>query len=122
MTEASSEASAAVDETHVADDVELKVVVTEDTAGGAETFYAAMTANGEADDGVSGSTALVVRVDGESKVDVELSGSVDTGGDAHDARMRMAGASQRITRSPSSRPSARRHGLPTAAHPPSRLP
>ena len=32
------EASAAVDETHVADDVELKVVVTEDTAGGAETF------------------------------------------------------------------------------------
>ena len=78
------EASAAVDETHVADDVELKVVVTEDTAGGAETFYAAMTANGEADDGVSGSTALVVRVDGESKVDVELSGSVDTGGDAHD--------------------------------------
>ena len=53
------EASAAVDETHVADDVELKVVVTEDTAGGAETFYAAMTANGEADDGVSGSTALL---------------------------------------------------------------
>ena len=84
------EASAAVDETHVADDVELKVVVTEDTAGGAETFYAAMTANGEADDGVSGSTALVVRVDGESKVDVGLSGSVhglafdSSGGDAHD--------------------------------------
>ena len=50
------EASAAVDEWRVADDVELKVVVTEDTAGGAETFYAAMTANGEADDGVSGST------------------------------------------------------------------
>jgi len=84
------EASAAVDETHVADDVELKVVVTEDTAGGAETFYAAMTANGEADDGVSGSTALVVRVDGESKVDVGLSGSVDTGGDAHDVVARLA--------------------------------
>ena len=86
------EASAAVDETHVADDVELKVVVTEDT--GAETFYAAMTANGEADDGVgSGSAALEVRVTSDGVQEFSLATTIEGSADLSEGNEgRLTGA------------------------------
>ena len=88
------EASAAVDEWRVSDDVKLKVVVTEDTAGGAETFYAAMTANSEADDDVSsGSAALEVRVTSDGVQEFSLATTMEGSADLSEGNEgRLTGA------------------------------
>ena len=81
-----------IDEWRVAEDVELKVVVTEDT--GAETFYAAMTANGEADDGVgSGSAALEVRVTSDGVQEFSLATTIEGSADLSEGNEgRLTGA------------------------------
>merc|ERR1719502_1807793 len=51
---------------------------------GSEEFYMAMTADGEATDGVSGSSALIVRIAEEEQVNGDIAGSIDWSGTTND--------------------------------------
>ena len=63
-------------------DLEVKLTITESDE---ERFHTDMTLDGDADAGLSGASALVVRVAGENVVDAAAAGAIKWGGDSvHD--------------------------------------